>query len=420
MAIIEKARCKITSINSQGVGIGYNQNGIIQVPYTIAGELVEFERHVYRREHKTILSSIIEYSPKRINPECKYFSACGGCALQHLSLDEYKKFKVNLLSNEHKKVSNDLLIVGKSSRRRINLKALHKGDKIFLGYHRFKSNQIINIDSCIVATKVISDLIPSLKNFLSLVLSSGQKAEVFLTEASNGLDVSIESSSDYELGSIKQDDLADFLSNNVIQLNLHGAGNIHNLINIDTPYLSFDDIPVKISSKSFLQPTKESDYILNAIILGYINKYYDWVNNNIILDLFCGRGTYSIPLSKYFSVYSYDNDYLSIEELENIRALYGLRININNRDLFDNPLNSKELAYYGLVLLNPPRAGAEAQVSNLSTEHNKIVIYISCNPETFMRDEEIMLSKGYKLKEITPLDQFYWSCHLELVAVFIA
>ena len=89
-------------------------------------------------------------------------------------------------------------------------------------------------------------------------------------------------------------------------------------------------------------------------------------------------------------------------------------------DLFTNPLSTEELRPYRFAVINPPRAGALEQIKALAHSECERVVYISCNPESFARDAAILKNGGYNLLEVTPVDQFYWSSHLEVVGVFVS
>jgi len=93
-------------------------------------------------------------------------------------------------------------------------------------------------------------------------------------------------------------------------------------------------------------------------------------------------------------------------------------VTTETRDLFCRPLTPVELARFDTVVLDPPRPGAQAQAQALAQSQVARVLYVSCNPASFARDARILCNGGYRLTRVVPLDQFLWSPHVELFALF--
>lgn len=411
MALIEKGTCLIDFVNEQGLGCGQTNFGSVEVPYTLPGEIVSFERHEYRSQSNCLLKTIEKQSSGRITPECKYFGRCGGCTLQHMDIETYNNFKYNLVKNAlpDEVLVKPIITIDKGNRRRINLKAFKREEKLLLGFYRFHSHQIIDIDSCLAAMKPMSDILVPLKETLTLILKNRQKAEIFLTHASNGIDMLLEINDIIEL-EVEQE-LKDFaLKNGIIRLQISLPKKSMIIFESESPYIILAGKKVAIDAKCFIQASFSSDQILAELVAQYLPA-----EKGELVDLFCGRGTFSLPLSKRFSVYGFDSDAASLEALEKVSKG---EIFLQERNLFTNPLNADELRSYRFAVINPPRAGALAQVKELSNSNCARIIYVSCNPETFARDAKILERGGYKLLEATPVDQFYWSSHVEVVGVF--
>ena len=137
-------------------------------------------------------------------------------------------------------------------------------------------------------------------------------------------------------------------------------------------------------------------------------------------DLFCGVGTFALRLAEKAEVFCVEGDSAALAAcLRGARETQGLRrIKGERRDLFDRPLLAGELASFGAVVFDPPRAGAEAQARELAKGDVPTVVGVSCNPQTFARDAKILIGGGYALELATPVDQFLFSPHVELVGVF--
>ncbi len=413
MSLIEEGLCLIESINKEGLGVGKTDLGLVEVPYAITGEVVAFERHGYRRQTNCILKNLEQKSPHRIEPECKYFGRCGGCLLQHMDAEVYDKFKLSLLGDllELQAKINPIVTIPKGSRRRINLQVLKKDAQLFLGFHRFHSHQIIDIDSCSAMMSGLSALLVPLKECLHKILTHRQKAEIFMIHASNGVDMQLEMHGLLDITAGHEQLLVDFAkSAGLVRLRFRSSKKPRILFEKEAPYVVLGGKNVSVDARCFMQASEASDKILSDLVEQYLPR-----ERGALVDLFCGRGTFALPLSQRFSVDGFES------EESALRALNGASegsIMTHKRDLFTSPLTKNELNYYRFAVINPPRAGALTQVKELAGSKCQRIVYVSCNPETFIRDAKILINGGYKLLEVTPVDQFYWSPHLEVVGVF--
>ena len=143
-------------------------------------------------------------------------------------------------------------------------------------------------------------------------------------------------------------------------------------------------------------------------------------NAKAVADLFAGCGTFTFPLAEKAKVHAVELDKPALAAIAAAaRVTQGLKpITTEARDLFKIPLSGDELKPFDAVVLDPPRAGALAQARALATSKVRRIAYVSCGAETFARDARILVDGGYKLGAVTPVDQFLWSSHIELVAVF--
>ncbi len=421
MAIIEEGICKIQYVNSKGMGVGFSEKGEVQVPYALAGELISFQRHKYRHQSNCVLVEVLEPSKNRQEPKCQYFGKCGGCLLQHLTTEDYTNLKLSMLGSslEEQNIETKVLpivTVPPSQRRRANLEAVKKDDTVYMGFHKFHSNQIVNIDHCPALLPKLSSLLIPLKETLLKVLAHKQKAQIFLTSASNGIDVTIEIYKQKRLTEDQKIYLLDFAKqNNIIKIVFRAKKFIDIVHQTEDPYVLFDNVQVAIDAHCFLQATFDSDQILKDSILKYLTTD---VKKPAVVDLFCGRGTYTLPLSKYFAVDGFESAPKAISCLKQAAEKAGRIINVIKKDLFEDSLTTAELNKYHFAVINPPRAGALKQITQIASSKIKKIVYISCNPKTFAADAKVLISHNYDLVEVTPLDQFYWSPHLEVIGFF--
>ncbi len=422
MAIIERGQCKITALNPEGLGVGYTDQGIVNLPYTLPGEVVAFERHKYRHQSNCTLTKIIESAPTRVTPPCPYFGVCGGCLLQHLNLETYRHFKMNLITQAlHAQqiypLVNDLIIVPNGHRRRGSFEVLKKNDQIFLGFRRFGSHQIINIDACLVLEPSLSALLMPLKNILFQILESNQKVNIFLLDAANGIDLMVEMQGDYTSFTLDQRSLLTTFSKDhgIVRLSIKEDQGVKVIFETEKPYVLFDGCPVPVQASNFLQASAASDQILTDLVLQYIGEIG---SSNTGVDLFCGRGTFTLPLSGHCKLEGYESDANALQALREAAYQENRPVTVHSRDLFHQPISTKDLTKYDFAVINPPRAGTLSQIQQLASSTIPKICYVSCNPETFARDARVLEKGGYKLTSVTPVDQFYWTPHLEVVGLF--
>jgi 23S rRNA (uracil1939-C5)-methyltransferase len=171
---------------------------------------------------------------------------------------------------------------------------------------------------------------------------------------------------------------------------------------------------VEIPIASFLQATTMAEQTLAKLVVEGVGAAKS------VADLFCGLGPFTLRLAETARVFAADSDKAGIAALQNaVRHTQGLKpVAATYRDLFREPLVATELNAHEAVVFDPPRAGAEAQSRELAKSKVKTVVAVSCEPRTFARDAAILIAGGYRLDTLTPVDQFAWSQHVELVGVF--
>jgi 23S rRNA (uracil1939-C5)-methyltransferase len=138
-----------------------------------------------------------------------------------------------------------------------------------------------------------------------------------------------------------------------------------------------------------------------------------------VADLFAGCGTFSLRIARKAAVHAVEFDGPALAALDHAaRNTHGLKpVTIERRDLFRRAMQPMDLKQIDAVVFDPPRAGAEAQAHELARSKVARIAAVSCNPVTLARDLSILLAGGYKLKSVTPIDQFLWSSHVEAVAL---
>lgn len=326
-----------------------------------------------------------------LKEKCPYFGSCGGCIWQDLSQEEYVSKKENFIKHAFKDAGFDtiplkpLILIPTGTRRRACF-AVNNGH---MGFNQLHSHQIIEISSCPLLLSKINAVLPVLKERLKQLKFSG---DIFILSTDYGVDIHIKTQKATKLS-------LDLLEN----LNqLAQEPTIARLVYNNQPL--FEKMPLGAFADTFMQPSKDGEEALIQLMLQNL------AGEKTAVDLFCGKGTFTKPLLEHhISAIGYD----SVPQ-----AVACLKEHGHVRDLFRSPLTAHELNNIDLAVLDPPRAGALAQIKEIAKSPITKVIMISCNPKTAARDSSILCQAGFKIQGITPVDQFTYSNHIELVIIF--
>ena len=353
--------------------------------------------------------------PHHVTPVCRHYPACGGCQLQHMDDAAYGDFVADRLSRVMPGgLPADVRPIALSpprSRRRASLKALKRGGKLLLGFHSEGTHALVDVQDCPVLAPALMAVLTPLRTLLRARLKDGQGAGITLTLCDAGVDVLLANVSAEGLAAIEA--LTDFAQAcDLARLSVEGPGGIDTLVERRPPVLTMGGVAVPLPVAPFLQATREGEAALVAAVLTAVG------DAGKVADLFCGLGTFALPLSQRAAVLAVDAAGPAVMALGAAARRAGRRVEVQHRDLFRRPLVEKELAGLDAVVFDPPRAGAEAQAKTLAVSAVPVVVAVSCNPNTFGRDAKILVDGGYRLTTLWPVAQFRWSSHVELVARF--
>src|SRR5690606_28479679 len=125
-------------------------------------------------------------------------------------------------------------------------------------------------------------------------------------------------------------------------------------------------------------------------------------------------------LASRAKVTAIESDGAALHSLREASKSAGLtdRVKTDARNLFHEPLSTLELNHFDAVVFDPPRAGAHNQAQQMAKSEVPLLLAISCNPQTFAKDADALIYGGYKLDKLYMVDQFLWSTHVEVMAVF--
>lgn len=403
----EATEVDIVRLGAQGDGIAEAPDGTqCFVPFALPGERV-------RAAGDSVPRIIANASPERRLPICRHFGACGGCVAQHMRGGLYADWKRGIVAEAFRQRGLDaevapLEVVPAASRRRAVLTARRgAGDGgVTLGYHRRRSHELLDIEECPVLVPAIVAALPALRAVAGATLSHEVRLTVLATPA--GLDVAIEGAA-RRLDARSAAVLAQAAARHGLA-RLAVGGRV--VLERTSPTLTASGVDVVPPPGAFVQAVAEAEAAMTAAVLDHVGR------PKRAVDLFCGIGTFTYALARTARVAAFDADAASVAALQAaVRHARGLKpIEARVRDLFREPLSARELAGFDAVVLDPPRAGARAQSEALARSAVAMIVYVSCDPATLARDARILVDGGYRLGRVTPIDQFLYSAHVEVVA----
>ena len=393
------ATVSITTLGQRGEGVAELEGRRVYVPLTATGDVAEI---AVAGDRGTLLS-LVKPSAERIDPFCPHFGPCGGCQLQHIAPGAYAAFKRGLvetaLSHAGINVPVAALVDARGDgRRRITLHA-RKAGAGFMGFH---SHHLEDIERCPITVPALARA----PDIARAVYAAIGDADVSVTASLTGLDVAVRAAR-----KARPERLTPLLAKfSLARLSLEGEP----ILMAQAPVLRVGTALVELPPGGFLQATAAAEDELAGQVAAGLDKATS------IADLFCGVGPFALRLAAHVPVYAADSDGPGIAALAKAhRASRGLKpITAQRRDLFRDPLTAIELNRFDGLVFDPPRAGAEAQSREIARSKVATVVAVSCEPRTFARDARLLLEGGYRLDSVTPVDQFAFSSHVEVVGVF--
>lgn len=408
----------IHALTKRGEGLAVINGSDLVIPFALPQETIEIEERFKTRTTKW--GKILEIkspSPERVHPPCPHFGTCGGCLLQHFSPKSYQSYKKALVTNalEAQHIDTSLvvapLIVGAGQRRRIDFMARKWDGDVKMGFHEAESKKPFNLQTCALIHPDILPLFEPLRKVITPFLEREKLIHFFVTRAQNGIDLLLAGFKE-PLKEREENALVSLAQDLGLIRFAYKVKKREKILHFtQTPTVRFGNHDVEVTAFGFLQATEASD----LIFAHFLEKHLPFDKKPLnIIDLFCGRGTLSLALTKQgHHVTGIECDGQALRALQKVpEPLLG----IQERNLFENPLKSVEFSTIDAVVMNPPRAGAERQTHEIAHSSLKKLVYISCNAESFARDCKHLLENGFHLREIIPVDQFMWTPHIEIMA----
>lgn len=403
------AELHIQAIGALGDGVAKIGKDTVFVARTIAGETVRASGNTPNLE----LVEVVKSSPDRVEPPCPQFETCGGCSLQHLATPAYLSWKRGLVENAFLQAGIDVKVdpcisTPANSRRRVSLSAKREGNDIALGFHRRNSHDLVDISSCAIMLPNIEAALQALRDLLASVIKGKEEVQVLVTAANNGMDL------DFTLPEpLNETMTASFVRSFARAPFLRASINREVVAEQEKPFVQFGAAKVALPPGGFLQAVAQAEQEMAAMVCDHLKK------SKRVADLFCGSGTFALRLAEHAHVHGVEVDIMATEAVKGAKSDGKLKpVTVINRDLHQLPLTVSELKPFDGLCLDPPRAGAELQIREIAKSSITKVAYVSCNATTLARDAAHLINGGFKLNRIVPVDQFVFSHHVEVVALF--
>jgi 23S rRNA (uracil1939-C5)-methyltransferase len=400
---------EIARLGAQGDGIADTETGPVFIPYALPGETVSATRIKDRAD----LIAILAASPQRVEPPCRHFTVCGGCAIQHLEDRAYldwKRQKVGHALHAARIDAEvaDIVPCAPGTRRRVTFSARKTERGVTFGFNRAHSNELIDIAECPISLPEIVASLDRLRVLAGMISATPQPFHMAVTATASGLDIAAEGAG--KLGEGRRRAVSEFVvREGFARLSVDGEI----VIEPKKPAVMFGGVAVPVPPGAFLQATAFAEQAMADLMLGHLS------HGKKVADLFAGCGSFALRLAKKAEVHAVEADAAALAALDRgFRQASGLkRVTSERRDLFRRPLTFKELNAFDGIVFDPPRAGAEDQSKQIARSDVPYVVAVSCNPGTLARDLSILVAGGYRVKSVTPIDQFLWSPHVEAVAL---
>lgn len=400
----------IERLGHLGDGIAQGPERAIYVPGMLPGEEVEGEL----QGDQLADFRIVTPSVNRVKPPCVHAKTCGGCMMQHASDAFVAEWKLGIVKGALagqglEAPFRPIITSPRNSRRRATIAARRTKSGALMGFHARASDMVVDVPHCQLLHPDLIATFPGLEALVKLGGSRTAEVSLTVTRSLSGADVmvvggkTLDSALQLELARVTETYGFARLTWNGETVALRTA-----------PMQRFGKALVSPPPGAFLQATQEGERALLqsvALAIGPARK---------IVDLFAGVGTFALPLAERAEVHAVEGDAAMMAALEKgARNAEGLkRVTVETRDLFRRPLEDDEFKGVEAVVIDPPRAGAEAQMAVLAKSKVPVIASVSCNPISFARDAKLLIAGGYHLDWVQVVDQFRWSAHVELVARF--
>lgn len=405
---------EVGAVGARGDGLAAGESRLF-APFTLPGERVRARITGDRAEVLEVLAP----SADRETPPCKYFGRCGGCQLQHWRQAPYLAWKreqvIEALSRRGLGGAHveDTILAWGAGRRRASFTASRVNGRVRVGFIERGTARLAPIEQCIVLTPHLETLAPKLADLAALVMPERGDIAIGCLDTEAGVDVAIKGAGRMDaLLRYSFPDLVDAANAlGLARLSVDGEP----IVTRAQPVLRMGRALVRPPPGAFLQATAAGEETLTRLAGEALS------GAKRVVDLFSGIGTFALRLAQEAEVLAVESDSNMLAALKAAADGAGgavKEVSILRRDLLRTPLSTLEMRKFDGAVLDPPRSGARLQAEQIARAPIRKLAYVSCDPASFARDAPVLIEHGFSLTRVTPVDQFRWSPHVELVGAF--
>ena len=429
MTLIE---ADITDLTHDGRGVAHISGKAVFVAGALAGERVRL-RDVRKHRHydEAAVEEVLRVSPDRVAPRCKHFGVCGGCALQHLDPAAQIAAKQRLLLENFErigKVQPSAILPaltdspwGYRRKARLSAKFVEKKGRMLVGFRETNGRYVADVERCEVLLPAVGERIAAITAMLESLEGKREIPQIEIAAGDNLVALvfrHLQPLSDADTEALTRfgqaNDLAIFLQpggiDSVAPLWPAGAQ-----LNFELPAY---DVTLDFRPLDFIQVNGG----MNRRMIDHALALLDPQPSDRVLDLFCGLGNFTLPLARRAAqVVGVEGETGLVQRARDNATKNGIaNATFHSADLAaDQRATAWAKADYELVLLDPPRSGADAVLDYLPRKSTRRVVYVSCHPASLARDAGILVDKhGFKLTSAGVMDMFPHTAHVESIALF--
>ena len=405
-------RLVIDRLGRRGDGVVDRGSGPVYIPGVLPGEIVEVEEISGHPDRRHLLR-VDKPSADRVAPICPHFGVCGGCAVQHCDWATYRTWKRDLVVAALRQANLDTPVAelidahGEGRRRAVFHARRSTHDVVEVGFSAARAHRLVPIDRCPILAKSLDGALSAAWAIAEVLGPTKKPLDIHATATDVGLDIDVRGSG--PLTAAQTSALVHISSEHDLARLTHDSELV---AQTRTPTLRMGKAVVPLPPAAFLQSTADGEATLARLVLAACG------GATRIADLFSGVGPFALRLAERARVHAVDDDDAALAALKRAAAMTsGIKqVDVETRDLFRRPLTAAELKSFAAVVFDAPRQGAAAQAHELAASDVPAIVAVSCNPGTFARDVRKLACGGYRLTEVTPVDQFRYSPHVEIVA----
>lgn len=416
-----KQTFKVESLTHDAKGVARLNGKVTFIEGSLPGETVEAQIFKTGKGYdEAQLRKIVIASEQRIKPACQHFDECGGCSFQHLDQLRQHESKQQWMQGQLRKVIGKLPISVLSDkafeyRRRARIAVKVKEGKVLIGFRGKASKNIVSINQCMVLTQPLQTLFSSLKTALLSDKLAHHIGHLELLHDDKGVSVTIRLIKTISLTTTNVWALW-AIEHNVDLYWQHPGSDAADVEDKGPRFYKIEDLILRYHPQNFIQVNG----VLNKKMVAQALEWLAPSINDVVLDLFCGVGNFSLPLA------AHAGQVIGVEVQTSMVAagIANARLNkLTNLSFLAADLTkavSSELIPLGVtqVLLDPPRAGAFEFLDTLIEIKPKQILYVSCDVATLARDAEYLVAKKYKVKKVCMMDMFPQTSHVETMMLF--